>query len=114
VLLSLLLNIFSYQVKDTRVKCIINGANFMGPGKALDKRLNPDWTPKPDYMPINRVDEAACNHNLLYNQLIDTQHRYHANQLMVDEIDSIGDLTPKERIMRAVAKPILLGKSKLD
>jgi len=52
-------------------------------------------------------------HDLWYNQFTDTQHRNEADQLMVDEIDSIDDPTPKERIMRAVGKPMLLSKSKL-
>jgi len=89
------------------------GANFMRPGTRLDLRLNPDDTPKPDSLPINRVDEAAYRHDLSYNQFTDTHHRNQADQLMVDEIDSIDDPTPKEKMMRAVAKPILLCKSKL-
>lgn len=87
-------------------------ANFMGPGTRLDLRLNPNLTPKQDSVPINRVDEAAYRHDLWYNQFTDPQHNQ-ADRLMMDEIDSIEDPTPKERLMRAAAKPMLLGKSKL-
>ena len=36
--------------------------NFTGPGTKLNKRLNPDETPKEWSMPINRVDNAAYHH----------------------------------------------------
>ena len=47
------------------LNCLVNklpfemhlpGHNFTGPGTKLNKRLNPDWTPKEWSMPINRVD----------------------------------------------------------
>jgi len=89
------------------------GALFMGPFTRLDLGLNPDGTPKPDSLPINRIDESAYRHDLWYNKFSDTQHRNKADDIMVAEMDAIEDPTPKERMMRAVARPILVGKSKL-
>ena len=42
------------------------GHNFTGPSTKLDKRLNPDMTPKAWSKPINRVDEAAYHHDICY------------------------------------------------
>ena len=40
------------------------GHNLTGPGTKLNKRLDPDGTPKEWSMPINRVDNAADHHDL--------------------------------------------------
>lgn len=45
------------------------GHQFTGPGTKLDKRLNADGT----YKPINRVDNAAYNHDLCYAKNQDTK-----------------------------------------
>ena len=42
------------------------GRNFTGPGTKLYKRLNPDGTSKELSIPINRVDNAAYHHDLLF------------------------------------------------
>ena len=42
------------------------GHNFTGPGTKLNKRLNPDLTPKKWSKPINRVDKAAYHHDVCY------------------------------------------------
>jgi len=42
------------------------GYNFTGPGTKLDKRLNPDRTPKAWSKLINRVDKAAYHHDICY------------------------------------------------
>ena len=44
------------------------GHNFTGPGTKLNKRLNPDGTPKEWSIPINRVDNAAYHHDLCYSK----------------------------------------------
>ena len=38
---------------------LLPGQNFTGPGTKLDRRLNPDGTPRDWSKPINRVDKAA-------------------------------------------------------
>jgi len=40
------------------------GHNFTGPGTKLNKRLNPDLTPKERSKPIKRVDKAAYHHDI--------------------------------------------------
>ena len=51
------------------------GHNFTGPGTKLNKRLNPDGTPKECSMPINRVDNAAYHHDLYYSKHDETKTR---------------------------------------
>ena len=43
------------------------GHNFTGPETKLYKRLNLDGTPMEWSIPINRVDNAACHHDLCYS-----------------------------------------------
>ena len=51
------------------------GHNFTGPGTKLNKRLNPNETPKEWNMPISRVDNAAYHHDLCYSKHDDTKTR---------------------------------------
>ena len=51
------------------------GHNFTGPGTKLNKRLNPDGTPKEWSMPMNRVDYAAYHHDFCYSKHDDTKTR---------------------------------------
>ena len=51
------------------------GHNFTGPGTRLDRRLNPDDTPKDWSKPINRVDTAAYHHDLCYAKNQDRKTR---------------------------------------
>ena len=51
------------------------GHNFTGPGTKLHKRLNSDGTPKEWSIPINRVDNAAYDHDLCYSKHDDTKNR---------------------------------------
>ena len=46
-----------------------------GPGTKLNKRLNPDLTPKEWSKPINRVDKASYNHDICYLKNDDTATR---------------------------------------
>ena len=83
------------------------GHNFTGPGTNLDKRLNPDGTPKPWSKPVNRVDNAAYRHDLAYARHSDTPQRIVADKKMIKELEGITNPTVKERMERAVVKPIL-------
>jgi len=86
------------------------GHNFTGPGTKLDKRLKVDGTPKSWSRPINRVDSAAYRHDLAYARRADTVERIVADKKMIKELDAITNPTLKERMERAVVKPILKTK----
>ena len=54
-------------INNLPVEMHLPGHNFTGPGTKLNKRLNPDLTPKKWSKPINRVDKAAYHHEF-YNK----------------------------------------------
>ncbi len=89
------------------------GHQFTGPGTKLDKRLNADGTPKEWSKPINRVDSAAYHHDLCYAKNQDTETR---NQVcdkdMLSQLEGIYDPTLRERMDRAVVKPLINAKAK--
>jgi len=88
-------------------KMHLPGHNFTGPGTKLDKRLKNDGTPKSWLRPINSVDSAAHRHDLAYARYADTAERIVADNKMIKELDAIPNPTLKERMERAIVKPIL-------
>ena len=86
------------------------GHNFTGPGTKLDKRLNADGSPKLWSRLINRVDGAAYRHDLAYARHSDTANRIVADKKMIKELNNITKPSVRERIERAVVKPILKSK----
>jgi len=88
------------------------GHNFTGPGTKLDKRLNSDGTPKAWSKPVNRVDSAAYRHDLAYARYKDTAKRITADRNMMKELDEIVNPMLKERMDRAIVKPVLTTKVK--
>ena len=89
----------------------IPGMNFAGPGTRLDLRLNPNGTPTEASKPIDRVDEAAYRHDMAYAAFPDTKTRNVADRVMVSELNEIQNPTLRERVERAVIKPILSTKA---
>ena len=89
------------------------GHNFTGPGTKLDERLNPDGTPKQWSKPVNRVDSAAYRHDLAYARHTDVAGRNAADREMIRELDNIPNPSLKERMERAIVKPILATKVNL-
>jgi hypothetical protein len=87
------------------------GMNFAGPGTRLDLRLNPNGTPQEFSLPVDRVDEAAYRHDMAYAAFSDTKTRNVADRIMVAELNEIPNPTLRERIERAVIKPILNTKA---
>ena len=73
------------------------GHNFTGPGTNLDKRLNQDLTPNEWSQPINRVDKAACHHDLAYAKHPDTASRNVADRIMINQLNSISNPTAREK-----------------
>ncbi len=92
----------------------IPGMNFAGPGTRLDLRLNEDSTPKQWSYPVDRVDQAAYYHDLAYAQHSDTANRNVADNVMLQQMNSISSPTMREKIERAIIKPIIATKAKLD
>ena len=62
-------------INNLPVEIHLPGHNFTGPGTKLNKRLNPDLTPREWSMPVNRVDKAAYHHDICYLENDDTTTR---------------------------------------
>jgi len=82
--------------------------NFTGPGTKLNKRLNPDLTPKAWSKPINRVDQAAYHHDIFYVKNKDTKTRNEVcDKNMLEELDGIYNPILQERIYHRIVRPII-------
>jgi len=89
------------------------GHKFTRPKNNLDKRLNPNGTPKPWSQPVNREDGATYRHDLAsYARHSATANRIVADKKMINELDEIANRTLMERMERAVVKWILQTKVK--
>ena len=70
--------------------------NFAGPGTNLDKRLTSTDMYQEWSKPVDRVDNAAYHHDLAYKYFNDKQTRNLADQMMLEEMNSIQNPTQKE------------------
>ena len=90
------------------------GHQFTGPGTQLlhgKTRLNPDLSYKEWSKPINRVDESAYKHDVCYLKNKDTKTRNDVcDKEMLDDLNSIPNPTLREKIDRAIVKPIIKAK----
>ena len=74
------------------------GHNFTCPGTKLNKRLNPDLTPKKWSKPINPVDKATYHHDLCYLKNNDTATRNTVcDKNMLKELEGIYKPTIREK-----------------
>ena len=86
-------------INNLPVEVHLPGHNFTGPGTKLNKRLNPDLTPKKWSKPINRVDKAAYNHDICYLKNDDTATRNAVcDKNMLKELKGIYNPTIRERM----------------
>ena len=87
------------------------GHNFTGPGTKLNKRLNPDRTPKEWSMPINRVDNAAYHHVLCHSKHDDTKTRNEVcDKTMLGELSGIVISNLRERIDKSIVGKLIRPK----
>ena len=87
--------------------------NFTGPGTKLNKRLNPDLTPKKWSKPINRVDKAAYLHDLCYLKNNDTATRNTVcDKNMLKELKGIYNPTIKEKMERGLVSSLISTKAR--
>ena len=86
------------------------GMRYCGPGTRLDLRLDDDGNPKPGNEPIDRVDEAALNHDKAYNKHDDLKNRKNADKEMIHSLINIEQPTCREHIERCIVLPIMFLK----
>jgi len=107
-------DMFNKAVNNLPFELHLPGHNFTGPGTRLDKRLNPDLTPKEWSKPINKVDTAAYHHDLCYAKHRDRKERNEiCDTQMLRELDDINNPTLRERLDRSLVKNIINAKVKL-
>ena len=90
----------------------VPGMNFAGPGTNLDKRLTSTDAYQEWSKPVDRVDNAAYHHDLAYKCFNDKQTRNLADQMMLEEMNSIQNPTQKEIRERKIIEPIISAKAK--
>ena len=89
------------------------GHSYTGPGTNLDIRLDENDKPKTGEDPINRIDQAALKHDIIYRDHKDIETRHNADLDMIRELESIQNPTFREKVERAFIIRILRGKMKL-
>ena len=95
-------------INNLPVEMHLPGYNFAGPGTKLNKRLNPDMTPKEWSKPINRVDKAAYHHDLCYLKNNDTATRNSVcDKNMLKELKGIYNPSLRERIDRSLVSTLI-------
>ena len=106
-------SLFNKAVNNLPFELHLPGHNFTGPGTKLNKRLNPDLTPKEWSKPINKVDTAAYHHDLCYAKHQDRKTRNEiCDKEMLQELDEIEKPTLRERLDRSLVKNIINAKVK--
>ena len=104
-------NLFNTAINKLPFELHLPGHNFTGPGTRLNKRLNPDLTPKEWSKPINKVDTAAYHHDLCYAKHEDRKDRNEiCDKEMIRELDEIDKPTLRERLDRSIVKNIIKAK----
>ena len=100
-------------INNLPVEMHLVGHNFTGPGTKLNKRLNPDLTPKKWSKPINRVDKAAYHHDLCYLKNNDTTTRNAVcDKNMLKELKGIYNPTIRERMERGLVSSLIGAKAR--
>ena len=99
-------------INNLPVEMHLPGHNFTGPGTKLNKRLNPDLTPKKWSKPINRVDKAAYHHDVCYLKNNDTATRTAVcDKNMLKELEGIYKPIIREKMERGLVSSLNRNKS---
>ena len=90
------------------------GYNYAGPFTELDKRLNPDGTPKPGFEPKNEIDRVAMEHDKCYAKYSDTGNRNNiCDKKMLQELDAYQPKGFREKLDKTIVKGAIGAKYKL-
>ncbi len=106
--------LFNTMVSKLPIELHLPGHNFTGPGTRLDRRLNPDRTPKDWSKPINRVDTASYHHDLCYADNPDTKTRNRVcDRQMLEELNRIVGPSLRERLDKTLVSNLINAKMHL-
>ena len=100
-------------INNLPIEMHLPGHNFTGPGTKLNKRLNPDLTPKKWSKPVNRVDKAAYHHDVCYLKNNDTATRNAVcDKNMLKELEGIYNPTTREKMERGLVSSLIGTKAR--
>ena len=106
-------SLLNKAINNLPVEMHLTGYNFTGPGTKLNKRLNPDLTPKKLSKPINRVDKAAYHHDLCYLKNNDTATRNAVcDKNMLKELEGIYNPSIREKMERGLVSTLIGTKAR--
>ena len=106
-------SLLNKAINNLPVEMHLPGHNFTGPGTELNKRLNPDLTPKKWSKPINRVDKAAYHHDLCYLKNNDTATRNAVcDKNMLKELEGIYNPSIREKMERGLVSTLIGAKAR--
>ena len=106
-------SLLNKAINNLPVEMHLPGHNFTGPGTKLNKRLNPDLTPKKWSKPINRVDKAAYHHDLCYLKNNDTATRNAVcDKNMLKELKGIYNPSIREKMERGLVSTLIGTKAR--
>ena len=106
-------SLLNKAINNLPVEMHLPGHNFTGPCTKLNKRLNPDLTPKKWSKPINRVDKAAYHHDLCYLKNNDTATRNAVcDKNMLKELQGIYNPSIREKMERGLVSTLIETKAR--
>ena len=89
------------------------GHKFTGPFTELDKRLEENDNPLPEFELYNQIDRIAMHHDINYRKADDgIGTRHAADKIMLDELEALKTKGVREKLDYAVVKPIIWLKHK--
>lgn len=92
------------------------GHNFTGPFTELDKRIDENDNPLPEFKPFNQIDAIALKHDICYRDSDKTgssKTRKDCDKEMLTDLDKTKTKGFREKIDYAIVKPIIWLKHKL-
>ena len=106
-------SLLNKAINNLPIEMHLPGHNFTGPGTKLNKRLNPDLTPKKWSKPINRVNKAAYHHDLCYLKNNDTATRNAVcDKNMLKELKGIYNCSIREKMERGLVSTLIGTKAR--
>ena len=106
-------SLLNKAINNLPVEMHLPGHNFTGPGTKLNKRLNPELTPKKWSKPINRVDKAAYHHDLCYLKNNDVATRNAVcDKNMLKELEGIYKPSIREKMERGLVSTLIGAKAR--
>lgn len=90
------------------------GMRYCGPGTLLNMRLDANGKPTPGNEPVDRVDQAAMEHDIEYSKHGGIRERHVADKEMIKKLYGINRPTKRERCERCLVIPILYLKRVIE